>query len=119
MEKKKLYIPEKILDSDDYITGFGLMELTVSAVALVVAIIVGIVIYQLNENTIVAFLAGIGIVMMTVVLVRRDICNENMFHKVRLLLKNSQTQKQFKYQYKNIYEDIRYEETDNERAVIK
>lgn len=119
MEKKKLYIPEKILDSDDYVTGFGVVELTISLVMLIAAIIAGVVIYQINENTLVAFMAGIGIEILTVFLVRRDICNENMFDKVKLLVKNSQTQKQFKYQYTNIYEDILYEETDNERAIIK
>lgn len=119
MAKKKLYIPEKILDSDDYITGFGTMELGISAAALIIAVIVGIVIYQINENTIVAFLAGIGIEMLVVVLIRRDICNENMFHKIHLLIKNSTTQKRFKYQYKNIYEDILYEEADNEGTVVK
>lgn len=112
MEKKRLYIPEKILDSDDYITGFGATELTISVVALLVGIIVGVVIFQINENTITAFLIGIGILLITIFLIRRDACNENVFHKIRLLRKNSKTQKQFKYQYRNIYEDILYEETD-------
>lgn len=114
MRKKKLYISEKILDSDDFVTGFGGMELAISAVALVIALIVGVTIYQISDNVMTALLVGAGIVIITVVTVHRDMSNENMLKKVKLLIKTARSQKKYLYQYTNIYEDTLYEHTDKE-----
>lgn len=110
MKKEKLYIPTKILDSDDYIAGFGNKELVVTGVVSAVSILAGLYIYQIEENMFLAVALSVGTIAAAIFLIRRDECNENVFQKVKILWKNSRMQKQYKYFYTNIYEDIQYEE---------
>ena len=108
-ERSRLYIPTKILDSDDYVQGFGRTELSITGVVLVIAACVGIALFQINGSTAQSVMCAFGIVGITIVLIRRDMCNENVFQKIRILWKNNTMQKRFLYHYHNIYEDIRDE----------
>lgn len=110
MKKEKLYIPTKILDSDDYIAGFGNQELVITGVVSVISILIGLYLYQMQENTFIAVAITLCSITATIFLIRRDICNENVFQKIKILWKNSRMQKRYFYFYKNIYEDIPYEE---------
>ena len=110
--KNELYIPTKILDSDDYIQGFANRELAVIGIISVIAVVIGICIYQITENmflTVMFVTGGIGI---SLFLIRRDMCNEDVFQKLKILWRNARMQKRYPYQYWNIYEDVWYE--DNE-----
>lgn len=110
MKKEQLYIPTKILDSDDYITGIGAKEVYIILIISALAAAFGIVFNKITGNTFSSVLVSVALIVITVFLVKRDMCNENVFQKVRILQKYSRSQKKFKYQYKNIYEDILYEE---------
>jgi len=110
MKNEKLYIPTKILDSDDFITGFSVNELAVTGCAAVFAALVGIWEYHNTGNTFIAVMEAIAIIALVIFIVRRDMCNENIPQKIKILVKDLKTQKRFKYQYTNIYEDILYDE---------
>lgn len=112
MENEKLYIPTKILDSDDFITGIGAKEVYVTMIATIFSAVFGVVMNQISGNAFMSVLLAIAIIAITIFLVRRDMCNENVFQKLEILFKDSRLQKQYKYQYTNIYEDILYEEAD-------
>ncbi len=110
MKDEKLYIPTKILDSDDFITGFSVNELAVTGCAAVFAALFGIWKYHTTGNTFIAVMVAIAIIALVIFIVRRDMCNENIPQKIKILIKDLKIQKRFKYQYTNIYEDILYEE---------
>lgn len=110
MKKEQLYIPTKILDSDDYITGIGAKEVYIILIVSALSAVLGVMLNQITGDTFSSVLVSVALIVITVFLVRRDLCNENVFQKVKILQKYSRSQKKFKYQYKNIYEDILYEE---------
>lgn len=105
-EKNKLYIPVKFLDSDDYIMGFGKTELAITGISSIIFVVMGIVIYQFTQDTFRAVAVAVSLIICTVFLIRRDMYNENVFQKLRILRRNRKAQKHFKYYYTNIYEDI-------------
>lgn len=118
-KERELYIPTKILDADDFIQGFGKKELSITGLMCVVAILVGVTAYQCGISEAMAFMSACGVVMITVVTVRRDSCNENVFQKLRVISKNNRMQRRYLYQYRNIYEDIQENGEAIKRETVK
>lgn len=111
MEKKKpLYIPIKTLDSEDYVTGLGKLELAIILFATGIALLIGIIIAFLI-NSLVGISTGIFIIATVFVVVRRDNNNESMIRKMKIIRRYNRTQKSYSYSYDSNfdYSDEEYE----------
>lgn len=109
MEKKekKLYVPENIPQSraSDYFDGFGSKELAITGCSFLVAAVLAVLLYMKTEQILFSALIGIGIVGLTIFIVRRDKYDESMIDLCRLALKHKKAQKQYEYEYYNIYKN--------------
>lgn len=100
--KKPLYIPIKTLDSEDYVTGFGKLELAILSFAIGIALITGIIL-ALIINSLVGIVTGVFIVATVFVVVRRDNNNENMIRKIQIIRRYNRSQKNYSYNYDSIF----------------
>lgn len=96
--KKPLYIPIKTLDSEDYVTGFGKLEVAILLFTVGVALVMGIIIAFLF-NSLVGIITGVFIVFSVFMIIRRDNNNENIIRKIRLIIQFNQSQKKYAYAY--------------------
>lgn len=104
MNKKDLYIPLNVPDNDDVIRGFGKREICIIAASFLAAFICIAAVYAKTQNMVYAIFTGIGMVAITVMIVRKDIYNENTIDKLKHIVRFSKTQKRYEYRYYNIYE---------------
>ncbi|SEU22224.1 hypothetical protein SAMN05443270_3456 [Lacrimispora sphenoides] len=107
--KKPLYIPIKTLDSEDYVTGFGKLELAILLFTIVVTIVIGVIIAFLI-NSLTGIVAGVFLVSTVFVIIRRDNNNENMIRKIKIVIQHKRSQKKYLYSYDsnldNIYDEV-------------
>lgn len=102
--KKELYIPVNVPEREDFISGFGGKELTITGISLLIGIIVAAVIFVQTDAAFYAVGATGIIVALTIVLVRRDQFDESIIDKLRFVRLYHKAQKQFNYEYFNLYE---------------
>ncbi|WP_097006499.1 hypothetical protein [Lacrimispora amygdalina] len=104
MEKKKpLYIPIKTLDSEDYVTGLGKLELAIILFATGISLLIGIILAFLI-NSLVGIATGVFIVTTVFVIVRRDNNNESMIRKLQIVRQYNRSQKSYSYSYDSNFE---------------
>lgn len=96
--KKPLYIPIKTLDSEDYVTGFGKLELAILLFTTGIALIIGIIIAFLI-NSFIGIITGVFIVSTILVIIRRDNNNENIIRKIKIIFQYNRSQKKYLYSY--------------------
>lgn len=96
--KKPLYIPIKTLDSQDYVTGFGKLELAILLFATGIALVLGIILAFLI-NSLIGIITGVFIVSTVFIIIRRDNNNENLIRKIRIMIQFNQSQKKYLYAY--------------------
>lgn len=96
--KKPLYIPIKTLDSQDFVTGFGKLELAIILFTTGIALVLGIIIAFLI-NSLIGIITGVLIVSTVFMIIRRDNNNENMIRKIRIMIQFNQSQKKYLYVY--------------------
>lgn len=99
---RKLYIPVNVVESRDFVSGFGKKELAITGGALFIAVILAFIIYAVTANTIVSVGAVIFLVAGTVMAVRRNSHNESIVDQIILIHKYCQAQKRFVYEYKGL-----------------
>jgi len=105
MEKRKpLYIPIKTLDSEDYVSGIGILEAVIIGIALVITIIIGILL-AIIFNSLVAIVVGIFLVATVVVVIKRDNTNENVIRKISIIMNFNRSQKRYSYVFKVSFDD--------------
>lgn len=102
--EKDLYIPVNVMDSNDYIAGFGSKELAISAIATAIALGIAITLYIVTQNVFMAIMVFAIIILTTISLIFRDKCNESIIDKIHLVILYCRRQKTFVYRYYNIYE---------------
>lgn len=102
--RKKLYIPVNVPDSDDYISGIASFELAIIGLSMVVALVVGGLIFTYTGNSVQAVAGAACIISVTLLTVRRDVTNENLIKKINVVLLYTKSQRQYQYRYYNIYE---------------
>lgn len=102
--KKELYIPVNVPEREDYISGFGSKELTITGLSLLVGIILAAIIFIQTDVAFWAVGTAGGLVALTIVVVRRDHFDESVIDKLRFVYRYHKAQKQFEYHYFNIYE---------------
>lgn len=102
--RKPLYFPTNCPDANDFVAGFGTKELCISIIALIVAIIVGIIIHVNTGNMIYTLSTGAVIVVVTVLLVKRNKYQESFIDQLKQVISYHKAQKRFTYEYYNIYE---------------
>ncbi len=110
---RSLYISTKILDSDDYIRGYGKNELVITGISAILGIVVSVIYYFFQKNMVTAVLLAFGIIVLTVFIFRRDMYNENLIDKIKIIRKSKQMQKRYYYKYLNSYGDA-----ENEKGTI-
>lgn len=96
--KKPLYIAIKTLDSEDYVTGFGKMELAILLFTIGIALIIGVIIAFLT-NSLIGIITGVFIVSTIFVIIRRDNNNENIIRKIKIIFQYNRSQKKYLYSY--------------------
>jgi len=96
--KKPLYIPIKTLDSEDYVTGFGKLELAILLFTTGIALIIGVIIAFLI-NSFIGIITGVFIVSTIFVIIRRDNNNENIIRKIKIIFQYNRSQKKYLYSY--------------------
>ncbi len=102
-QKKELYIPLNVVESQDLINGIGAKEIGYIGGALLAGVVMAFIIFSCTGSMVMAVLAGGSIVSLTVVMVRRDKFNESMVDKLRFVRIYLKAQKRFEYHYHNIY----------------
>ena len=105
-KEEELYIPVNIPESRaaDYFSGFGSKELMTTLITFFASIIVAVIIYKSTNQLTFAAIIGIGIVGIVVLIIKRDQFDESLIDKVKIVQKFRKTQKQYEYEYYNIYE---------------
>lgn len=104
MEKAeaKLFIPANVRPEKEYVSGIGTAEVRYLLISLAVAIILAVLAYLIKGD--VLYSAGcMGILPVTYALVVKDRVNESFIDKLRLLIEFSRTQKNYDYEYFDIY----------------
>lgn len=101
----ELYIPVNTLDSDDFISGIGSKELTIIISVLFGVLIIAVLIVAFTSNIFVSVVVCIGCIGLTIISIRRDIYNESLITKLKVIYRFYKAQKIFEYKYHNIYED--------------
>lgn len=96
--KKPLYIPIKTLDSEDYVTGFGKLELAILLFTTGIALVIGVIIAFLI-NSLIGIITGVFIVSTILVIIRRDNNNENIIRKIKIIFQYNRSQKKYLYSY--------------------
>lgn len=101
---EKLPIPVNVIDEADYVMGFGKKELLISIVAFLLSVVLAILIYLIRGDIIWAIGSGVGLLAITISVVRRDRFNESLIDKLRFVKMYIKDQKHFEYKYHNIHE---------------
>lgn len=104
MNKEKLPIPVNVVESKDLISGFGSKELSITGVAAIIDLILIIILSSFFGN-LVAILIGAMIISTVVLAIKRDKYDESIVDKFRIAYTFSKEQKQYQYQYFNMYEE--------------
>lgn len=105
--KKELYLPVNIPASRafDYFAGYGAKELGITFVSFVVAMIMAVIVYQGTEQILYSALLGIGLVGMTVLIIKRDKFDESLITQLQIVRKYHKAQKRYEYFYFDIYKN--------------
>ena len=103
-KKKDLYIPINVPEREDFVAGFGVKELSISGIAMLIAIVVAVAIFTVTQSAFYAVGAGSILVVTVIVLIRRDRFDESIIDKIRFVIAYAKAQKKFEYVYYNIYE---------------
>lgn len=119
VSRKELYIPVNVPEREDFISGFGAKELTITGVSLFFGVIVAVIVFFRTESAFYAVGAAGIIVAITIVLVRRDLYDESIIDKLRFVRIYHRAQKQFIYEYFNFYESHETEVVDGKRKEKK
>lgn len=103
-KKEKLYIPLNVPDTADFMAGIGSKELSIIGCSLVVSVIVAIFVYSLGSDIVVALMCGAMLLACVIVAIRRDQYQECLIDKIKIVIAYTKAQKQYVYEYYNIYE---------------
>ena len=104
MEKSeaKLFIPANVRPEKEYVSGIGITEVRYLLISLGTAIILAVIAYLIKED--IFYSVGcMGILPVTYALVVKDRVNESFIDKLQLLIEFSRTQKNYEYEYFDIY----------------
>lgn len=102
--RKPLYIPVNTQDADDFVQGIGSIEVTIMGISMVISVVLGLLLFSISNDSILAVAIAAVIIAVTLLAVRRDIYNENLIKKIRIVRNYYKAQKQFEYRHGNIYE---------------
>lgn len=108
MDVKKengLYIPVNIRKRKEYFDGFGKEELIQSIIGLGIGAVLGVILYVVKYNNIIALtmtpvLSGAIVVMF----VKKDNTNRSTADRIKDMRNFNKSQKRYYYVYNNIYE---------------
>ena len=100
----KLYIPVNVVEQQDFIAGFGKKELVITAIVGMIAIILVLITYGISNNMVISIGAGAGLLALTIISIVRDRYDESFVDKIKFVIQNNKSQKQYEYYYFNIYE---------------
>ena len=103
-ENKPLYMPVRVQDSEDFISGIGRFEIIMIVLSTIVSIILGILIGILT-NILIGTIVGILIIFLTVITVKRDIANENFIVRLLIIKKYINSKRRFLYGYYSIFNE--------------
>ena len=108
IRKNELYIPTNIPESraNDYFAGFGIKELTYSLVSFLIWGVIAVVIYVTTGQIIQSILLASRMFDITILIVKRDKYDESMIDQLKIIRKYRKAQKQYEYEYFNIYEGV-------------
>lgn len=105
--KEGLVIYEQISKKEDFIQGIGPKELTAIVIAAITGFVIGGVITKNTGQLAYGFISVVGITIIALAVVYRDVGGENLIDRIRLILKTLDMQRVYRYEYK---------ETDHERT---
>jgi len=105
--EEKLFVGENIPASraTDFVAGFGSKELFITLIAAVVGLICGGIVYANTAQIVYAIMASVGVVVLTILLVYRNKFDESFVDYIMLIIRYYRSQKQYEYEYCNIYEE--------------
>lgn len=102
--QRDLYMPVNAPDADDIIQGVGGFELYVYTIGFFVCAGLGIWIYFMLKSSMLALSLSIAAFSIVVMVFRRDVYNENLIKKIKVMMRFSKGQKIYEYKFHNIYE---------------
>lgn len=104
----ELKIPENTSDRDDYIQGIGLKEVIIIVIALIIDIVLVACVYLSSGNIIAGLCTAAFLLGIVIITVKRDLINENLIDKIRILCAYIRLQKVLQYRQYDLWEDEKY-----------
>lgn len=104
--KKDLDIPVNVPPRDYIVNGLGMSEFAKIAVGALVGLGIGIFIFICSGTIYACLIIPLITGTITFVIFRRDDHTENLIDKLGFVFEFKKTQKQYQYEYHNIYEDV-------------
>lgn len=105
--KDKLFVGDYTPESraEDYFAGYGFKELIATVIAFVGGFIIAVVMYNSTQQVLYGGILGFGIVAIVILVVKRDKYDESLIDKLKIIMDYKKSQKQYEYEYYNIYEN--------------
>lgn len=103
-KNKELYIPVNVPESEDFISGFGAKELSITAITFFISIVAAIVTYVTTESVFKAVFIAAVLLSVVIIAIKRDKYDESIIDKIKLVIKYKKSQKKYVYDFYNIYE---------------
>lgn len=102
--EKPLLILENCPPVDYVIIGFTQTDIAMIALWTVIGVIVGISVYAYNGNSIIAVVIVLVTAMLAISIFRRNQYTENLIDQIKVIFRYWREQKQYEYEYINIWE---------------
>lgn len=105
-KKLPLYIPTRVADDEDIISGIGVKEIVIIGCGAGIALVLAIIIIASGGGVVKGILIPFALVAVLVVCIRRDQCSESLVDKLKFVWVFSQAQKKYEYLYFDFLEDM-------------
>ena len=103
IDKKMIKIPPEIKLKTEFFDGYGTTELIKTIIVLVIASVIGYIIYLISKTTLIPTFFIIGSVVIAVVFFTKGRNNFSMADNIKNILKYELMQKEYKYERGNFY----------------
>lgn len=106
-DEKPLMIPRNCAPMEYVIDGFMATDFAYTVFVSFIGGLMAIISYIETEDAIRSMFIFAMFIAVAVLIFRRDMYTENLIDKIRILVKYKQMPKKYRYEYVNIYENVK------------
>lgn len=115
MNKKELYIPTNVPDNNDFVSGFGIKEISIIGIGTASSVAFAVFIYMLTKDIVASVLLPFAAIAILIVFIRRDQCSESIIDKLKFVWYYIKSQKRYGYQYYDYIEENLRKQNDSSK----